>query len=120
MMAVAMGATANAQPIVLHPMSVQNYRVLLQVSRNGGWGSTAYRNYLVGLFEGLLVSEGDTPGDRHGRLFCMPPGRGHGTLAQAFEWMETELNNVVAKARPDAYVARIFVTHLTVTYPCQG
>ena len=54
-------------------MSVKNYRVLLQVSRNGGWGATAYRSYLVGLFEGLLSSEGEAAGDRYGRLFCLPP-----------------------------------------------
>jgi hypothetical protein len=111
---------AVAQPNVLVPMSVKNYRVLLQVSRNGGWGATAYRNYLVGLFEGLLSSEGDAAGDRHGRLFCLPPERGRGSLSETFEWMEAELNNVIAKSLPDAYVARIFVTHLTTTYPCPG
>lgn len=111
---------AIAQTTVLNPMSVKNYRVLLQVSRNGGWGSTAYRNYLVGLFEGLLSSEGDATGDRHGRLFCLPPERVRGSIIQTLEWMENELNNVVAKAQPDAYVARIFVTHLTTSYPCQG
>jgi hypothetical protein len=111
---------AVAQPHDLVPMNVKTYRVLLQVSRNGGWGATAYRNYLVGLFEGLLSSEGDAAGDRHGRLFCLPPERGRGSLSQTFGWLETELNNVVAKALPDAYVARIFVTHLTTRYPCPG
>ena len=101
-------------------MSVKNYRVLLQVSRNGGWGATAYRSYLVGLFEGLLSSEGDAAGDRYGRLFCLPPERGRGSLAETFEWMEIELNNVVAKSLPDAYVARVFVAHLTTSYPCKG
>lgn len=109
---------AVAQPTVLVPMNVKNYRVLLQVSRNGGWGSTAYRNYLVGLFEGLLSSEGEAAGDRHGRLFCLPPDSGRGSISQTFSWMEAELNNVVAKSLPDAYVARIFVTHLTTRYPC--
>lgn len=118
---VRMPAYAVAQPnVLLAPMSVKNYRVLLQVSRNGGWGATAYRNYLVGLFEGLLSSEGDAAGDRHGRLFCLPPERGRGSLTETFEWMEAELNNVVAKSLPDAYVARIFVTHLATSYPCQG
>jgi hypothetical protein len=111
---------AVAQPTVLAPMNVKNYRVLLQVSRNGGWGSTAYRNYLVGLFEGLLSSEGDAAGDRRGRLFCLPPEHGHGSLTDTFGWMEAELNNVVAKSLPDAYVARAFVTHLTARYPCPG
>jgi hypothetical protein len=105
---------------VLHPMSVKNYRILVQVSRNGGLGATAYRNYLVGLFEGLMSSEGTAAGDRHGRLFCLPPERGRGSLAETFEWMEIELNNVVAKSLPDAYVARVFVAHLTTSYPCKG
>jgi hypothetical protein len=74
----------------------------------------------VGLFEGLLSAEGDTAGDRLGRLFCIPPERGRGSLTDTFAWMEAELNNVVAKALPDAYVARVFVTHLTTSYPCKG
>ncbi len=116
-----MPSYAVAQPnVLLVPMSVKNYRVLLQISRNGGWGATAHRNYLVGLFEGLLSSEGGAAGDRHGRLFCLPPDRARGSLTGTFEWMETELNNVVAKSLPDAHVARIFVTHLTTSYPCQG
>ena len=41
-------------------------------------------------------------------------------LSETFEWMEIELNNVVAKAQPNAYVARIFVAHLTTSYPCKG
>jgi hypothetical protein len=110
---------AVAQPTILSPMSVENYRLMQRVSRNGGWGATAYRNYLIGLFEGLLVSEGDTAGDRHGRLFCLPPERGRST-SDTFEWMENELNNVVAKAPPNTYVVRIFVAHLTTSYPCQG
>ena len=40
------------------------------------------------------------------------PRRGRGSLAETFEWLEIELNNVVAKAQPNTYVARIFVTHL--------
>ena len=39
-------AASVAQPSVLHPMSVETYRVLQRVSRNAGWASTAYRNYL--------------------------------------------------------------------------
>jgi hypothetical protein len=105
---------------VLNPMTVETYRVLQRVSRNSGWASTAYRNYLVGLFEGLLSSEGDTAGDRYGRLFCLPPESGRSSLAETFEWMEIELNNVVAKAQPNTYVARIFVTHLATSYPCKS
>lgn len=115
-----MPVSALAQQMPLHPMSVKNYRVLLQVSRNGGWGATAYRNYLVGLFEGLLSSEGDAAGDRYGRLFCLPSERGRGSLSETYEWLENELNNVVAKALPDAYVARVFVAHLTTSYPCKS
>jgi hypothetical protein len=110
---------AIAQPTVLAPMTVETYRVLQRVSRNAGWASTAYRNYLVGLFEGLLSSEGSVTGDRHGKLFCMPAGKG-ASIATTFEWMESELNNVVAKAQPKALVARLFVSHLTEKYPCQG
>lgn len=105
---------------VLHPMTVETYRTLQRVARNSGWASTAYRNYLIGLFEGLLSSEGDAAGDRHGRLFCLPPETGRGSLAQTFEWMEIELNNVVAKAEPNTYVSRIFVTHLSTSYPCKS
>jgi hypothetical protein len=105
---------------VLHPMTVETYRVLQRVSRNAGWASTAYRNYLIGLFEGLLSSEGDAAGDRYGRLFCLPPERGRGSLAETYEWLEIELNNVVAKAQPNSLVARVFVTHLTTSYPCKG
>jgi hypothetical protein len=108
------------QPSVLHPMTVETYRVLQRVSRNSGWASTAYRNYLIGLFEGLLSSEGDTAGDRYGRLFCLPPESGRSSLAETFEWMEIELNNVVAKAQPNSYVARIYVAHLTTSYPCKS
>ena len=92
----------------------------MQVSRNGGLGATAYRNYLVGLFEGLMSSEGNAAGDRYGRLFCVPPEHGRGSLAETYEWLEIELNNVVAKSLPDAYVARVFVAHLTTSYPCKG
>ena len=109
-----------AQSSVLNPMTVETYRVLQRVSRNAGWASTAYRNYLIGLFEGLLSSEGEAAGDRYGRLFCLPPERSRDSLAQTFEWMEMELNNVVAKAQPNSYVARIFVAHLTASYPCKG
>jgi hypothetical protein len=116
---LSMALGAAAQPSVLHPMSVENYRVLQRVSRNAGWASTAYRNYLIGLFEGLLSSEGDAAGDRYGRLFCLPPGKGTG-ISETFEWMEIELNNVVARAQPNSYVARIFVAHLTANYPCKG
>ena len=114
------GIVLQPQPSVFNPMSVETYRVLQRVSRNAGWASTAYRNYLIGLFEGLLSSEGEAAGDRYGRLFCLPPERGRGSLAETFEWMEIELNNVVAKAQPNAYVARIFVAHLTTSYPCKG
>jgi hypothetical protein len=107
-------------PSVLNPMTVETYRVLQRVSRNAGWASTAYRNYLIGLFEGLLSSEGDAAGDRYGRLFCLPPESGRGSIAQTFQWLETELNNVMAKAEPNTYVARIFVAHLTTSYPCKG
>jgi hypothetical protein len=107
-------------PSVLHPMTVETYRTLQRVSRNSGWASTAYRNYLIGLFEGLLSSEGDAAGDRYGRLFCLPPETGRGSLAQTFEWMEIELNNVVAKAEPNTYVSRLFVTHLSTSYPCKS
>jgi hypothetical protein len=115
-----MPVCALAQQAQLNPMSVKSYRVLLQVSRNGGWGATAYRNYLIGLFEGLLSSEGEAAGDRFGRLFCLPPERGRGSLPETYEWLENELNNVVAKALPDAYVARVFVAHMTASYPCKG
>jgi hypothetical protein len=120
MMPAAAIAQTNVQSSVLHPMSVETYRVMQRVSRNAGWASTAYRNYLVGLFEGLLSSEGEAAGDRYGRLFCLPPESGRGSIAETFEWMEIELNNVVAKAQPNAYVARIFVAHLTTSYPCKG
>jgi hypothetical protein len=111
------GAAAQAT-ITLAPMNVENYRVLQRVSRNAGWASTAYKNYLVGLFEGLLYSEGGTEGG--GRLFCLPPTvRDSGKLSDTFEWMETELNNVVAKAQPNAMVARIYEAHLAQNFPCQ-
>ncbi len=120
MMPAAAIAQTNVQSSVLHPMSVETYRVMQRVSRNAGWASTAYRNYLVGLFEGLLSSEGEAAGDRYGRLFCLPPEKGRSSISETFEWMETELNNVVAKAQPNTYVARIFVAHLTTSYPCKG
>src|SRR5262249_18002454 len=114
-------ARAVAQPNnMLTPMSVKNYKVLLQVSRNGGWGAVGDKDYQVGLFEGLMSSEGDAAGDRYGRLFCFPPERASGSLPEKFDWLENELNNVVAKSLPDAYVARIFVAHLTTSYPCKG
>jgi len=111
------GAAAQAT-IVLAPMNVESYRVLQRVSRNAGWGSTAYKNYLVGLFEGLLHAEGGA--ENASKLFCLPPQvRDSGKLSDIFEWMETELNNVVGKAQPSAQVARIYVAHLSVNFPCQ-
>jgi hypothetical protein len=112
-------SATSAQPMMLTPMSVENYRVLQRVSRNGGWSATAYRNYMVGLFEGVLSSEGDATGDRHGKLFCLPPGRERSSIAADFEWLENELNTVVARAQPNALVARIFIAHLTERFPCQ-
>jgi len=110
------GAAAQAT-ITLAPMNVENYRVLQRVSRNAGWASTAYKNYLVGLFEGLLYSEGGS--ESGAKLFCLPPAvRDSGKLSDTFEWMENELNNVAAKAQPNAMVARIFVAHLSLNHPC--
>ena len=101
-------------------MDVKTYRVMQQVANNAGWGATAYRNYLVGLFEGLILTEVGTAGAGSNRLFCLPRERAQASPAETFEWLESELNNVVAKAKPDAYVARIFVAHLTASYPCKG
>ena len=111
---------ARAQAtIVLAPMSVENYRVLQRVSRNAGWASTAYKNYLVGLFEGLLHAEGGAENAMTNKLFCLPSEvRDRGQLSDIFEWMERELSIVVAKAQPDARVSRIFVTHLSQNFPC--
>lgn len=128
MASVLLGATvlasatdrAVAQPTILTPMSVETYRVMQRVSRNAGWGATAYRNYLIGLFEGLLNSQSEAAGERGGRLFCLPPDKSRTTVSDTFEWLETELNNVVAKAQPNASVAQIFLAHLTARYPCQG
>jgi hypothetical protein len=94
--------------------------VLQRVARNAGWGSTAYKNYLVGLFEGLLHSEGSSENDKVTKLFCLPTAiRDSGRLSDTFEWMETELNQVVAKAQPTDLVAKLFVAHLTRNFPCQ-
>ncbi len=109
---------AAAQPTLLSPMNVESYRVLQRVSRNAGWASTAYRNYLVGLFEGLLGPEAKATDDR--RLFCLPIDRGRVSIAETFEWMELELNKVVANAQPSDLVARIYVGHLTASYPCKS
>jgi hypothetical protein len=113
-------AGAVAQPTVLNPMNVETFRVLQRVSRNAGWASTAYRNYLVGLFEGLLSPAGNASGDVQGRPYCLPVDRVSGPIHEMFEWLEKELNNVVAAAQPNDLVARIFVTHLTASYPCKG
>ena len=64
------GAAAAQATITLAPMVVENYRVLQRVSRNAGWGSTAYKNYLVGLFEGLLIAE-SAPGSSV-KAYCLP------------------------------------------------
>jgi hypothetical protein len=113
-------AYAAAQAtIVLAPMNVENYRVLQRVSRNAGWASTAYKNYLVGLFEGLLHAEGGAVNPMVNKLFCLPaPVRDTGRLSDIFEWMETELNKIVATAQPNAQVARIYVAHLSLNFPC--
>ena len=111
-------SVAAQATIVLAPMTVENYRVLQRVSRNAGWASTAYKNYLVGLFEGLLYSEGGS--ESGAKLFCLPPAvRDSGKLSDVFEWMETELNNVAAKAQPNAMVARVYLAHLAQNFPCQ-
>jgi hypothetical protein len=111
-------ADAAAQAtITLAPMNVENFRVLQRVSRNAGWASTAYKNYLVGLFEGLLYSEGGS--ESGAKLFCLPAAvRDSGKLSDTFEWLENELTNVLAKAQPNAMVARIFVAHLSLNHPC--
>jgi hypothetical protein len=105
--------------IVLAPMNVENYRVLQRVSRNAGWASTSYKNYLVGLFEGLLHAEGGADNALINKLFCLPPQvRDSGKLSDIFEWMETELNKLIANAQPSAQVARIYVAHLSQNFPC--
>ena len=101
-------------------MDVKTYRVMQQVANNAGWGATAYRNYLIGLFEGLILTETAVAGERSSRLFCLPRERAQASPGETFEWLESELNKVVAGAKPDAYVARIFVAHLTASYPCRG
>ena len=103
--------------IVLAPMNVENYRMLQRVSRNGGWTATAYKNYLVGLFEGLLYAEGGA--ENSTKMFCLPaPVRDSGKLIDIFEWMENELSIVVGKAQPNAQVARIYAAHLSQQFPC--
>lgn len=116
----AMRGTAWGQPIVQRSMDVKTYRVMQQVANNAGWGATAYRNYLIGLFEGLILTEAGAAGERSSRLFCLPRERVQATPAETFEWLEGELNKVVAGARPDAYVARIFVAHMSARYPCKS
>ncbi len=113
-------AHARAQAtIVLASMSVENYRVLQRVSRNAGWASTAYKNYMVGLFEGLLQAEGGAQNAMTNKLFCLPSEvRDLDKLSDVFEWMEHELNIVVAKAQPNARVSPIFVKHLSQNFPC--
>ena len=49
-------------------------------------------------------------GDRHGRLFCLPAETARGSLAETFEWMEIELNNVVAKAAAE-YLRSAYLRH---------
>jgi hypothetical protein len=111
-------ATAQAT-IVLAAMNVENYRVLQRVSRNAGWASTSYKNYLVGLFEGLLHAEGGAENAMTHKLFCLPPQvRDSAKLSDIFEWMETELNKLIANAQPGAQVAQIYVTHLSQNFPC--
>jgi hypothetical protein len=105
--------------IVLAPMNVENYRVLQRVSRNAGWASTSYKNYLVGLFEGLLHAEGGAENAMTNKLFCLPPQvRDSNKLSDIFEWMETELNNLIANAQPSAQVARTYVAYLSQNFPC--
>ena len=113
-------ASAKAQvTVVLAPMNVENYRVLQRVSRNAGWASTAYKNYLVGLFEGLLHAEGGADNPMTNKLFCLPSRvRDSNKLSDIFEWMQTELDNLTANAQPSAQVARIYVAHLTQNFPC--
>jgi hypothetical protein len=105
--------------IVLAPMNVENYRVLQRVSRNAGWASTSYKNYLVGLFEGLLHAEGGAENAMTHKLFCLPPQvRDSAKLSDIFEWMETELNKLIITAQPSAQVAQIYATHLSQKFPC--
>jgi len=105
--------------IVLAPMNVENYRVLQRVSRNAGWASTSYKNYLVGLFEGLLHAEGGAENAMTHKLFCLPPQvRDSAKLSDIFEWMETELNKLIITAQPSAQVAQVYVTHLSQNFPC--
>jgi hypothetical protein len=113
-------AYAVAQPtIMLAPMNVENYRVLQRVSRNAGWASTAYKNYMVGLFEGLLHAEGGAENAMTNKLFCLPPQvRDSSKLSDIFEWMESELNKLVATAQPSAQVAQIYVAHLSLNFSC--
>jgi hypothetical protein len=116
----AMAGIAHGQPIVQRSMDVKTYRMLVQVANNGGWGATAHRNYLIGLFEGLMLTEAGTAGEQSNRLFCLPRERLQASPAERFEWLESELNKIVAGAKPEAYVARIFVAHLSESYPCKG
>ena len=113
------GSALAQATIVLAPMNVDNFRLLQRVSRNAGWASTAYKNYMVGLFEGLLNAEGSSENNHSARLFCLPPPvRDSARLSDTFDWMETQLTNVVAKAESTDMVAKVFVAHLTKNFPC--
>jgi hypothetical protein len=39
-------------------------------------------------------------------------------LSDIFEWMETELNKLIANAQHNAQVAQIYVAHLSLNFPC--
>jgi hypothetical protein len=53
-------------------------------------------------------------------LFCLPPQvRDSSKLSDIFEWMEIELNKLIANAQPNAQVAQIYTAHLSKNFPCQ-
>jgi hypothetical protein len=108
----------TAAPAVLVPMNVETFHFMQRIARNGGFGATAYKNYIVGLFEGLLYAEGTSPEGPAGKLFCLPPEYSRDKIIKLFEWMETDFNRLVADAPPKALVSELYASYLNKNFPC--
>jgi hypothetical protein len=116
---VSPGAMAQTTaPAVLVPMTVETFHFMQRIARNGGFGATAYKNYIVGLFEGLLHAEGTTAEGSTGKLFCLPPEHSRAKIIKLFEWMEADVNRLVVDAPPKALVSDLYASYLNKNYPC--
>jgi hypothetical protein len=110
---------AKAEDVPLTPMNVKLFEILQRQENNDSWSGVAYRNYLIGLFEGLLFSEGSETYTTGTKLFCLPAQFRAGSVPDVFSRLEVELKVAVRGGKPEEYVSQVFIRHLVRSFPCR-